>query len=74
MKTPFNQYDVSEIKKKKPALKNIDFLVLKNSGVALLIGTDHEDVLLRRDFHQGQQGEPKAVKTVLGWFSWKVTR
>ena len=73
LKIPFNRYDVSEIKKKKkkkkihPHLKDTDFPVLKDSDVTLLIGTDHANVLLHRDFRQGQNGEPTAVKTTLGW-------
>ena len=41
--------------------------ILKDSDVTLLIGTDHADLLLHRDFCQGQNGEPTAVKTALGW-------
>ena len=48
-------------------LKDIDFPVLKDLDVTLLIGTDHADLLLHRDFRQGQNGEPTAVKTTLGW-------
>ena len=40
---------------------------MKDSDVTLLIGTDHANVLLHRDFRQGQNGEPTAVKTTLGW-------
>ena len=39
---PFNQYDVSEIKKMHPHLKELDFPVLKDSDVTLIIGTDHQ--------------------------------
>ena len=62
LKIPFNQYDVSEIKKIHPHLKDIDFPVLKDSHVTLLIGTDHANLLLHRDFCQGPNGEPTAVK------------
>ena len=67
LKIPFNRYDVSEIKKIHPHLKDIDFPVLKDSDVTLLIGTDHTDLLLHKDFRQGHNGEPTAVKTILGW-------
>ena len=67
LKIPFNRYDVSEIKKIHPHLKDIDFPVLKDSDVTLLLGTDHADALLHRDFLQGQNGKPTAVKTTLGW-------
>ena len=40
---------------------------MKDSDVALLIGTDHEDLLLHIDFRLRQNGEPTAVKTTLGW-------
>ena len=66
-KIPFNRYDVSEIKKIHPPLKDFDFPVLNDSDVTLLIGTDHADLLLHRDFHQGKNGEPTVVKTTLGW-------
>ena len=63
----FNGYDVSAIKKIHQHLKEIDFPVLKDSNVTLLIGTDCTDVLLHRDSYEGQNGEPTAVKTALGW-------
>ena len=40
---------------------------MKDSDVTLLIGTDHADLLLHKDIRQGQNGEPTAVKTTLGW-------
>ena len=50
-----------------PHLKDIDFPVMKDSNVTLLIGTNHTDLLLHRDFRLGQNGELAAVKTTLGW-------
>ena len=50
-----------------PHLKDIDFPVLKDSNVTLLIGTDHANLLLHRTFRQEQNGDPTAVKTTLGW-------
>ena len=67
LKIPFNRYDISEIKKIHPHLKDIDFPILKDSDVTLLKGTDHADLLLHRDFRQGQNGEPRPVKTTLNW-------
>ena len=67
LKIPFNRYNVSEIKKIHPHLKDIDFPVLKDLDVTLLIDTDHANLLLRRNFRQGQNGDPTAVKTTLGW-------
>ena len=40
---------------------------MKDSDVTLLIGTDHANLLLRRDFRQGHNGDPTAVKTALCW-------
>ena len=40
---------------------------MKDSDVTLLIGTDQGNLLLHRDFCQGQNGDPTAVKTTLGW-------
>ena len=54
-------------KKIHPHLKDIDFPLLKDSDVTLLIGTDHANLLLHRDFRQGQNGDPTAAKTTLGW-------
>ena len=67
LKILFNRHDVSEIKKIHPHLKYPDFPVFKDSDVTLLIDTDHANVLLHRDFRQGQNGEQTAVKTTLGW-------
>ena len=67
LKIPLNRCDVSEIKTINPHLKDIDFPLLKDSDVALLIGRDHANSLLHRDFRQGQNGDPTAVKTTLGW-------
>ena len=53
-------------KKIHPHLKDIDFPLLKDSDVTLLIGTDHANLLLHRDFRQGQNGDATAVKTRLG--------
>ena len=49
-------------KKKHQHLKDIDFPVLQDSDVTLLIGTYHADVLPHRDLGQGENGEPTAVK------------
>ena len=40
---------------------------MKDSDFTLLIGTDHADLLLHRDFRQRQNGEPTALKLTLGW-------
>ena len=66
LKMLFNRYEVSEIKKIHPHLKDNDFPVLKDSDVTLLIGTNHTNLLLHRDFRQGQNEDP-TVKTILGW-------
>ena len=67
LKILFNRYDISKIKKIHPHLKDVDFPVLRDSDVTLLIGTEHTDLLLHRDFRQGQNGDATAVKTTLGW-------
>ena len=54
-------------KKIHPHLEDIDFPLLKDSDVTLFIGTDHANLLLHRDFRQGQNGDSTAVKTTLGW-------
>ena len=65
LKIPFNRYDISEIKKLHPLLKNIVFPVLTDSDVTLLIGTDHANLLFHRNFRQGQNEDPTAI--TLGW-------
>lgn len=40
---------------------------MKDSDATLLIGKDHADLLLQRNFCQGHFGELTAVKTTLGW-------
>ena len=40
---------------------------MKDSNVTLLIGTDHADLLLHRDFRLGQNEELAAVKMTLRW-------
>ena len=39
---------------------------MKDSDITL-IGTDHADLLLQRDFRQGKAVKIKAVKIKLGW-------
>ena len=39
---------------------------MKDSDITL-IGTDHADLLLQRDFRQGKAVKTKAVKIKLGW-------
>ena len=67
LKIPFNRYNVSKIKKIHPHRKDINLLVLIDSDVTLLIGTDYSDLFLHKDFRQGQNAEPKAVKATLDW-------
>ena len=64
LKKPFNRYDVSEIKKIHLHLQDIDFPALKDSDVTLTIDTDHADLLLHRDFCQGKNAEPTALKNI----------
>ena len=52
LKIPFKRYDVSEIEKLHQHFKDIDFPVLKDSGITLLIGTGHTDLLVHGDFRK----------------------
>ena len=45
----------------------ISISVLNSSNVDLLIGTNNADLLVQRDFRQGDTNEPLAIKTCLGW-------
>ena len=40
---------------------------MNGSNVDLLIGTNNADLLLKKDFRQGETNEPLAIKTCLGW-------
>ena len=40
---------------------------MNSSNVDLLIGTNNADLLLQRDFRQGETNEPLAIKTCLAW-------
>ena len=40
---------------------------MNSSNVDLLIGTNNDNLLLQRDFRQGETNEPLTIKTCLGW-------
>lgn len=61
-----NYNDVSAIWKICLHLKDIGFPVLKDLNVTQLLGTDCTNLLIHRDFCEGQNGKPTAVKIVLG--------
>ena len=63
----FNKYDTSKIKQRFSHLSGIEFPQLKYLNAAILTGTDHADLLLYREFRDGWDGEPMAVKTKSGW-------
>ena len=63
----FKRYDTFEIEQKYPHLNGIEFPRLKDLGVTILIGTDHADLLLHREFCAGRDVKPMATKTKLGW-------
>ena len=48
-------------------LRDINFPTLNSSNIDLLIGTNNADLLLQRDFRQGETNEPLEIKTCLGW-------
>ena len=48
-------------------LADIKFSEFKEDEVTLLIGTNHMDLLLHRDYINGSIGEPTAIKNVFGW-------
>ena len=62
-----NKFNISELKRRYSHLRNINFPLLSECEVGLLIGTDNTDLLLHREFIQGHDDEPIAVKTCLGW-------
>ena len=47
--------------------KVIDIRPLRDLDITILIGNDHADSLLHREFRVGRDGEPMAFKTKLGW-------
>ena len=40
---------------------------MNSSNSDLLIGTNNADLLLQRDFRQGETNEPLAIETSIGW-------
>ena len=62
-----NSFKISSLKNYYPYLKDINFPILNSSNVDLLIGIKNADLLLQRDFIQGETNELLAIKTCLGW-------
>ena len=58
---------MNAIKRKYFHLQHIEFLKVKSDRVTVLIGTNHTDLLVHREYRTGKDGEPVAVKTALGW-------
>ena len=63
---PAIKYDANEIKNQYQHLWDIPFYDINGDNVRLLIGKKYADLLIHRDFRVGDQGDPIAVKTVLG--------
>ena len=40
---------------------------MNSSNSDLLIGTNNADLLLQRDFRQGETNEPLGIETSIGW-------
>ena len=47
---------------------------MKSDKVTVLIGTNHADLLVHREYRTGKDGEPVPVKTALGWLIVGVTK
>ena len=62
-----NSFKISSLKNDYPYLRDINFPILNSSNVYLLIGTNNGDLILQRDFRQGEKNEPLAIKTCFGW-------
>ena len=62
-----NSFKISSLKNDYPYLRDINFPILNSSNVYLLIGTNNADLILQRDFRQGEKNEPLAIKTCFGW-------
>ena len=60
-----NSSKISSLKNDYPNLRDINFPILNSINVDLLIGTNNADLLLQRDFRQGETNEPLAIKTCL---------
>ena len=61
-----SSFRISSLKNDYPYLRDINFPILNSSNVDLLTGTNSADLLLQRDFRQGETNEPLAIKTCLG--------
>ena len=64
---PTVKYDGNEIKNQYQHLRDIPFCDINDDNVGLLTGTNDADSLIQREFRVGDQGDPIAVKTALGW-------
>ena len=62
---PDNEINISNLKKQFRHLRGINFPTFRNSEVTLLIGTNHADFLIHKDFRVGKEGEPLEVETLL---------
>ena len=58
-----NSFKISSLKNDYPYLRDINFPIFNSSNVDFLIGTNNADLILQRDFRQGEKNEPLAIKT-----------
>ena len=50
-----------------PHLANVNLPCLNNTDVTILIGSDYPDLLLHYEYRKGNNDEPIAIRTKLGW-------
>jgi len=63
----YHKINIKETQSKYKHLQNVNLPKLNPGDVTVLIGTDHSHLLVHHDFKIGEDHEPCAVETKLGW-------
>ncbi|XP_055632691.1 uncharacterized protein LOC129773142 [Toxorhynchites rutilus septentrionalis] len=67
LQLPYQSLDMEELQRKHPYLSGLPINSYHEVRPRILIGLKHANITLVRRSREGQQGEPIAVKTNLGW-------
>lgn len=67
LQLPAQSLDVDILRENFPYLRDLPVASYKNARPRILIGVKHARVALVRNSREGKEGEPIAVKTLLGW-------
>lgn len=67
LQLPLQSLDVNQLQTEYQYLQNIPLQSYQNARPRLLIGVKHANATLVRQSHEGEYGQPIAIKTNLGW-------